>query len=115
MNVTSGGPEHGTFEAEKMFYETRRGQLELACERYHAYNKNRQLRTETLSKGRTKRFPVYRLSWQPLGSVQRRFRECNDQIRAESPLYGSPQHLALEFYLGAVWRGLLLEMPGVRK
>jgi sulfur-oxidizing protein SoxA len=115
VNVTIDGPAHAIYEAGKKFYETRRGQLDMSCEQCHVLNNNHLLRTEILSQGQTNGFPTYRLSWQTLGSVQRRFRECNDQIRAEPLAYGSPQYVALELYLAGVGKGLPVETPSVRK
>jgi sulfur-oxidizing protein SoxA len=115
VTVVSTGPAHATWVEGKTFYETRRGQLDMSCAQCHVQNNNQKLRTEILSQGMTNGFPTYRLSWQTLGSVQRRFRECNDQIRAEPLPYGSPQYVALELYLAAKGNGLPVESPSVRK
>ena len=115
VNISSTGPARATWLAGKAFYEERRGQLDLSCEMCHGQNNNKNLRTETLSQGQTNGFPTYRLSWQTLGSVQRRFRECNQQIRAEPLPYGSPEYVALELYLGTRGNGLPVETPSVRK
>jgi sulfur-oxidizing protein SoxA len=55
------------------------------------------------------------LSWETLGSVQRRFRECNSQIRAEPEPYGSDDYIALELYVASRGQGLPVESPSVRK
>ena len=115
VRVASDGPAHAAWVEGKAFYEARRGQLDMACAQCHVQNNDRKLRTETLSQGQTNGFPTYRLSWQTLGSVQRRFRECNEQIRAEPLPYGSPQYVALELYLAATGTGLPVESPSVRK
>lgn len=115
VRVSSDGPARAVWVEGKSFYETRRGQLDMACAQCHVQNNDRKLRTETLSQGQTNGFPTYRLSWQTLGSVQRRFRECNEQIRAEPLPYGSPQYVALELYLATVGKGLPIESPSVRK
>ncbi len=115
VNVSATGPAHATYLVGKAFYEQRRGQLDMACSQCHVEYNNQKLRTETLSQGQTNGFPTYRLSWQTLGSVQRRFRECNEQIRAEPLPYGSPQYVALELFLAARGNGLPVESPSVRK
>lgn len=115
VNVSIDGPAHATYEEGKTFYQARRGQLDMSCQQCHVQDNNRLLRTEVLSQGQTNGFPTYRLSWQALGSVQRRFRECNEQIRAEPLAYGSPQYVALELYLAGVGKGLPIETPSVRK
>jgi sulfur-oxidizing protein SoxA len=115
VDVATGGPAHPFWLKGKQYYETRRGQLDMACAQCHVQNGNRKLRTETLSQGQTNGFPTYRLSWETLGSVQRRFRECNSQIRAEPEPYGSDDYIALELYVASRGQGLPVESPSVRK
>jgi len=115
VKVATGGEAHATWLAGKQFYETRRGQLDMACAQCHEQNHDRLLRTETLSQGQSNGFPTYRLNWQQLGSIQRRFRECNEQIRAEPLPYGSAEYVALELYVASRGQGLPVEAPSVRK
>lgn len=115
VKVATDGPAHATWEQGKTFYETRRGQLDMSCAMCHAQNNDRLLRTEILSQGQTNGFPTYRLAWQTLGSVQRRFRECNANIRAQPLPYGSPEYVALELYVASRGQGLPVESPSVRK
>ena len=67
VRVANDGPAHAAWVQGKTFYETRRGQLDMACAQCHVQNNDRKLRTETLSQGQTNGFPTYRLSWQTLG------------------------------------------------
>jgi sulfur-oxidizing protein SoxA len=113
--VVTDGPAHAAWLEGKAFYEARHGQLDMSCAQCHVQNTNKKLRTETLSQGMTNGFPTYRLSWQTLGSVQRRFRECNEQIRAQPLAYGSPTYVALELYVASLGEGLPVETPSVRK
>jgi sulfur-oxidizing protein SoxA len=115
VDVATGGPARSYWLKGKQYYETRRGQLDMACAECHVQNTNRKLRTETLSQGQSNGFPTYRLSWETLGSVQRRFRECNTQIRAEPEPYGSDDYVALELYVASRGQGLPVESPSVRK
>ena len=73
------------------------------------------LRAEELSQGQSNGFPTYRLAWQKLGSIQRRFRQCNSQIRAEALPYGADDYVDLELYLASRGQGLPVESPSVRK
>ena len=59
-------------------------------------------------------YPVYRLEWQGLGSLQRRLRNCMIGMRAETYAYGSPEYVALEAFLMWRARGMLMESPAVR-
>lgn len=102
------------FEAGKAFYQQRRGQLDLACFHCHELNHGRMLRAQRLSQGQSNGFPTYRLKWQKLGSLHRRIRGCNNNVRAEPYAAGSDEYVNLELYLAWRARGLLVEAPAVR-
>ena len=59
-------------------------------------------------------YPIYRLEWQGMGSLQRRLRNCFIGVRAEPYAYGSPEFVSLELYLMWRARGMPLETPAVR-
>jgi sulfur-oxidizing protein SoxA len=113
--VDTSGPAHPFWEAGKEIYETRRGQLNMSCEECHVQYAGHQLRSDTLSQGQTNGFPLYRLKWQALGSVQKRFRGCMDKIRAKPFAFGSQQMVDLELYVASRGEGLPVETPAVRK
>ena len=46
-------------------------------------------------------YPIYRLEWQGLGSLQRRLRNCMSGVRAEPFAYGAIELVELELYLHA--------------
>jgi sulfur-oxidizing protein SoxA len=68
-----------------------------------------------LSQGQPNSYPVYRLEWQGVGSLERRLRSCFVGVRAEPPVWGALEARQLSLYL--MWRGegLPLEVPAVRK
>lgn len=101
-------------QGKDFFYE-RRGQLDMACKHCHEDNAGGVIRADTLSQGQSNGFPTYRMKWNGLGSLHRRFRGCNKNIRAQPYGYGSDEYLALETYV--TWRGrsLPVEAPAVRK
>lgn len=103
------------FEAGRTFFQTRQGQLDLACSQCHDGLEGRRLRGDTISQGQTHGWPAYRLEWQALGSLQRRLRACSLGVRAEVLPFGAPEYLALELYLAWRGEGLVLESPGVRR
>ncbi|WP_404383466.1 sulfur oxidation c-type cytochrome SoxA [Caenispirillum salinarum] len=115
VDVSIDGPAKEFWEKGKEFYETRRGQLDLACTHCHIDNAGNVIRAETLSQGQGNGFPLYRLKWQKVGSLHRRFRGCNNNIRADKLPYGSDEYTNLELYV--TWRGngLPIETPAVRK
>jgi len=106
---------HPAFKKGEEFYYQRRGQLDMACKHCHEDNANNIVRAELLSQGQTNGFPTYRLKWQKPGSLHRRFRGCNKNIRAQPYGYGSEEYLNLETYLAWRGRGLPVEGPSVRK
>jgi L-cysteine S-thiosulfotransferase len=59
-------------------------------------------------------YPIYRLEWQAMGSLQRRIRNCMAGVRAEPFAYGAPDMVALELHLASRARGLFVETPAVR-
>ena len=59
-------------------------------------------------------YPLYRLEWQDIGSLQRRLRNCISGMRAEVPDYGSPEMVDPELFLMQRARGMPMETPAVR-
>ena len=59
-------------------------------------------------------YPIYRLEWQGMGSLQRRLRNCMTGVRAEPYAYGSDEYTAIELYLKQRSAGLPIETPAVR-
>lgn len=113
--VAIDGPARPHFDAGRDYYLQRRGQLNLACHHCHDRNWGKWLRGDRISQGHGTGYPTYRLEWQTLGSLHRRFRACNLAIRAEPLAAGDPRYVELELYLA--WRaaGLPLEAPAVRR
>jgi sulfur-oxidizing protein SoxA len=101
-------------EAGRAIFNGRQGQLELACAHCHDNNWDRKLAGITLPQGHPTGYPIYRLEWQTLGSLQRRLRNCLIGMRAEPYAYGSPELIALEAYLMWRARGMPMESPAVR-
>lgn len=114
VTVDIGGPNKEFFQKGKAFYYERRGQLDLACKHCHEDNAGNMIRANLLSQGQSNGFPTYRLKWQGVGSLHRRFRGCNKQVRAKPYGYGSDEYVNLELYLAWRGRGLPVESPSVR-
>ena len=100
-------------EGERLFRE-RRGQLNLSCAQCHESHAGGRLAGASIPEGHPNGYPLYRLEWQALGSLQRRLRGCFTGVRAEPFLPGSPAALALEVYLFGRAAGLPIETPAVR-
>lgn len=59
-------------------------------------------------------YPLYRLEWQTVGSLERRLRNCMTGVRAEPFVFDSQEILQLELYLMWRARGMPVETPAVR-
>jgi L-cysteine S-thiosulfotransferase len=97
----------------KAFFR-RQGQLNLACTHCHDDNWGRKLAGSTIPQGHPTGYPIYRLEWQGVGSLQRRLRNCLTGMRAENYAFGAPELVELEIYLMQRARGMKLETPAVR-
>lgn len=115
MSVATDGAAAAFLEQGRRFYETRQGQLNLACGQCHDDNAGRRLRGDVISNGLGTGYPAYRLEWNTLGSLHRRLRACSLGVRAEQLPLGSPDYLALELFLAARAQGLPVEAPGLRR
>lgn len=115
MNVRIDGPARPFFEGGRAFFERRQGQLNLSCRQCHDGLAGKRLRGDVISNGVGTAFPAYRLEWNGLGSLHRRFRACAFGVRAVQFGYGAPEYLALELYLAWRARGLPIETPGMRR
>ena len=92
----------------------RQGQLNLGCTNCHDDNWDKKLAGSAITQGQPTGYPLYRLEWQSLGSLQRRLRACITGIRAQAYDYGSPELVELELYLMSRARGMPIETPAVR-
>jgi sulfur-oxidizing protein SoxA len=95
-------------------FHRRQGQLDLSCAQCHDDNWGKHLGGAVIPQGHPTGYPIYRLEWQTLGSLQRRLRGCMAGMRAEPYAYGSAEAVELELYLMWRARGMPLETPAVR-
>ena len=95
-------------------FHKRQGQINLSCAQCHDDNWGQKLAGAVLPQGQPNGYPLYRLEWQSLGSLQRRLRNCMIGVRAEPYAYGSLENVELELYLMQRAAGLKLEAPAVR-
>jgi len=114
VRVKIDGPAKPFFEKGKAFYYKRRGQLDMSCAHCHENNYGKYIRSNLLSQGQANGFPTYRLKWQGLGSLHRRFKGCNRQVRAKPFSLGADEYVNLELYLNWRGSGLEVETPAVR-
>lgn len=101
--------EHGRAQ-----FQQRQGQLDLSCAQCHDALAGQRLGGALIPRGDPQGYPIYRLEWQALGSLQRRLRNCLTGVRAEPLPFGDDSLVALELYLKQRARGTPIETPGVR-
>lgn len=95
-------------------YTGRMGQLNFSCAQCHDENAGGHLGSAPIPQAHPTGYPLYRLEWQSLGSLQRRFRNCMAGVRAEPFSYGAPEYIALELFLMDRAKGMAVETPAVR-
>jgi sulfur-oxidizing protein SoxA len=95
-------------------YNTRFGQLDMACRHCHVQHQGQWLRGQRLSQGQANGFPEYRLGGGRITSFQQRLTECFVSFRAEPFEYGSEEYDLLELYVMSRGNGLPIETPAVR-
>lgn len=101
-------------DAGRDIFERRQGQLNLSCAQCHDDNWGKHVAASPIPQAHPTGYPIYRLEWQQLGSLQRRLRACMSAMRAEPYEYGAPELVDLEFYLMWRARGMTMDAPGVR-
>jgi sulfur-oxidizing protein SoxA len=108
-------PQLKPFLAEgRALFVQRQGQLNLACANCHDDNWDKRLAGSAITQGHPTGYPLYRLEWQSLGSLQRRLRSCISGVRAQAYDYGALELVELELYLMSRARGMPVETPAVR-
>jgi sulfur-oxidizing protein SoxA len=101
-------------DAGRAAFHRRQGQLNLSCAQCHDRNWGKSLAGNPIPQAHPTGYPLYRLEWQGLGSLQRRLRNCFIGVRAEPYAYGAPEYVELEFFLMWRARGMKMESPAVR-
>jgi L-cysteine S-thiosulfotransferase len=101
-------------DAGRAIFMRRQGQLNLSCAQCHDDNWGQKLAGAAIPQGHPTGYPLYRLEWQTLGSLQRRLRNCLFGMRAVSYPYDAPDYINLELYLMWRARGMPVETPAVR-
>ena len=95
-------------------YSQRIGQLNFSCANCHDDNPGQKLASAVIPQGHPTGYPLYRLEWQGVGSLQRRLRGCFTGVRAEPFAYGAQEYVELELFLMSRAKGMEVETPAVR-
>jgi sulfur-oxidizing protein SoxA len=114
ITVQSGAELRPFLDLGRELFHRREGQLNMSCSQCHDDNWGKRLAGAPIPQGHPTGYPVYRLEWQSLGSLQRRLRNCMIGVRAEPYEYGASEAVALELYLMERAHGMPIETPAVR-
>jgi sulfur-oxidizing protein SoxA len=101
-------------ENGRAWFERRLGQLQLSCASCHDDRWGARLGGSVIPQGHATGYPLYRLEWQSVGSLQRRLRGCLVGVRAEPFDFGAPEYVDIELFLMERAKGLKVETPAVR-
>jgi len=114
VNVQTDGEMAPLIARGEALYNTRFGQLDMACRHCHVQHQGQMLRGQRLSQGQANGFPEYRLGRGRITSLQQRLTECFVSFRAEPFEAGSEEYRLLELYVMSRGNGLKIETPAVR-
>ncbi len=105
------------YERGKKEYYSQRGYLKLSCATCHVQGAGKRVRNEYLSPlvGATTHFPVYRLKWQGLGTLERRLKGCNKNQGETPHKPSSTWTKELLYFMAYMSNGLPVDGPDIRK
>ncbi len=101
----------------KKYYYSQRGYLKLSCASCHIQGAGQRVRNEKLSQllGQTTHFPVYRLKWDGLGTLERRMAGCIKDEGQVPPKSNSAQMRELLYFMAYMSNGMKIDGPDIRK
>ena len=102
-------------QAGEQMFNTRTGAMNLSCRQCHDGKVGALMRAQRVNAGHPTGYPVYRVSWQTLGSIERRIRACFSGVQAQVPEPGDVRLRQLELYLKTRAHGLPLQGPSIRQ
>lgn len=108
-------PWQARLQSGQQLYQTRMGRINLACMHCHDQKVGAQMRADVISQGHTTGFPIYRMTWQTLGSTERRLRACYSGVQAPLPSPGSADLRDLELFMKVRANGMVLDGPSIRR
>jgi L-cysteine S-thiosulfotransferase len=112
INVLPAEPH---YSQGKTLWNTRMGRINLACAHCHEDKVGAHMRGDVVSQAQPTGFPIYRMTWQSLGSLERRLRACYSGVQAPLPPVGSPELRDLELFLKVRANGMTIDGPSVRR
>jgi L-cysteine S-thiosulfotransferase len=114
INATIDERSRPFLEAGRTMFYRRQGQLNFACAQCHDDNWKEKLAGSPITQAHPSGYPIYRLEWQNVGSLQRRLRNCITGMRVDNYPFGANELVDLELFLMWRARGMMMEAPAVR-
>ena len=116
LKVSTAGAYDAYLNGKEFFY-SKRGQLNFACADCHLKISGTNLRADVLSPaiGHPTSMPVYRSNWGDLGTLHKRYRECNKNVRSEPLAFQSESYRNVEFFQTLMSTGFVVNGPSSRK
>ena len=105
------------YERGKKEYYSQRGYFKLSCATCHVQGAGQRVRNESMSQllGHTTHFPVYRLKWGGLGTLERRMEGCNKD-QGENPHKPNSKWMKeLLYFMAYMSNGMKIDGPDIRK
>ena len=105
------------YERGKKAYYSQRGYLKLSCATCHVQGTGKRVRNEYMSPllGHTTHFPVYRLKWQGLGTLERRIEGCNKDEGENPHKVGSAWMSEVLYFMAYMSNEMPIDGPAIRK
>jgi len=105
------------YERGKKYYYSQRGYFKMSCATCHVQGAAQRVRNESLSQllGHTTHFPVYRLKWQGLGTLERRMEGCVKDQGQNPPKPNSKEMKELLYFMAYMSNGMQVDGPDIRK
>jgi len=105
------------YEAGKKAYYSQRGYIKFSCATCHVQGAGKRVRNEYLSPllGHTTHFPVYRLKWQGLGTLERRIEGCNKDEGENPHKPGGAWMSNVLYFMAYMSNEMPTDGPAIRK
>ena len=116
IDVPNDARALAAYEDGKRIYFTRRGPRAFACYHCHWVAAGAKIRGNELSPavGQATHFPTYRSKWGGMGTIQRRYKGCMNNIGA-TPLKEQTEAMNnLEYFHTFISNGIPMNAPGTR-
>jgi len=105
------------YERGKKYYYSQRGYLKMSCATCHVQGAGQRVRNESMSPllGQITHFPVFRLKWDHLGTLENRMSGCIVDQGQKPPKDDSKQMQEMLYFMGYMSNGMKIDGPDLRK